>query len=133
MFGSSSEDTTTAADIAGCSAIYVAPTTNWGSSTAPKYAIRFEYPGAVKYTLMPYTGYQSKMNTENMWRVSYDAETSLVGVFVSVDNGGTWLTVSQTKLTNFSMNFTNMFGRLYYNGKYNYIGNMDYVQVSLAK
>lgn len=132
LFGTSSEDTTTAADIPGGSAIYIAPTTNWGGST-PKYGIRFEYPGAVKYTLMPYTGYQELMTAHNSWRLSYDSETSLVSLLVSTDNGGSWELISQTKLTGFSMTFTNMFGRLLCNGKYNFIGEMDYVQVSLAK
>lgn len=65
--------------------------------------------------------------------MSYDVSKGSITISLSMDDGGTWLILSETKMGEFSYTYTNMFGRYYHNGKYDFIGEMDYVQVSIAK
>ena len=132
IFGTSSEDTTTNDVINnGGGYIYITPSGNWGSTANPKYAIRV--PSGQGYVLLPFTGYQAEMKEMNNWRMSYDVSTGAITISLSTDNGGSWLILSETKMGEFSYTYTNMFGRYYCNGRYDFIGEMDYVQVSIAK
>ncbi|MBE6642626.1 MAG: hypothetical protein E7615_03100 [Ruminococcaceae bacterium] len=135
LFGQNPEDTSTATEVSNKGFIYIPPSasTNWGSSTNVIHAMKFFPSGASNYTLLPFTGYQPLMTSVNTWRLSYKATEKAIVISVSLDDGGSWEICSRTPMGDYSATFTNLFGRSYNNGKYSFIGEMDYVQVSLAK
>lgn len=136
IFGQNPEDTSNANEVSEKGFLYVPPaaSTNWGSSTNVIHAMKFFPSGASNYVLLPFTGYQPLMLEENTWRVSYSAETKLITVSVSTDEGGSWIVCSNTPMNSaFTATFDNIFGRCFNNGKYSFVGEMDYVQVSLVK
>ncbi len=136
IFGQNPADTSNATEVAAKGFLYVPPaaSTNWGSATNVIHAMKFFPSGASNYVLLPFTGYQPLMLSVNSWRVSYSAEEKVITVLVSKDEGGTWEVCSKTPMNSaYSATFQNLFGRSFDNGKYNFIGEMDYVQVSLAK
>ncbi len=135
LFGQNPETTTEQVEVASKGFLYIPPSasTNWGSDTNVVHAMKFFPSGAANYVLLPFTGYQPYMTSVNYWRVSYDKDTRMISVLVS-PNGGVWEVCSQTPMNSeFATTFNNLFGRSFDNGKYNFIGEMDYVEVSLEK
>ena len=116
---------------------YLAPATDFDSSAdGILYPIKFDYyygESTKAYKLLDYGEYSYAADEMNDWKIAYDAETKTVSLYYSANGGGIWSLCSTTVVTKFDIEITTLFGRIYGNGKYNFVGEMDYIQVSLGE
>lgn len=112
--------------------IYLAYTTNFGSSTNKWYPIRFT-TGSKTQLYLKYGDYKNLNTYMNSWRLVYNKETNVMALYCSVDEGTTWQLVYSLSAGTFDVTYNNLFGRMKGNGNYNYYGQMEYVQVAIEK
>lgn len=110
--------------------IYIAPGTDFGEKG---YPVKFAFSSSYSQDFVEYKEYRTMANEMNSWKLVYDAETKMVTLYASRNDGGIWMKADSELLANFNMEISTLFGRMYGNGKYNFIGEMDYIQVSLGE
>lgn len=112
--------------------IYCSPYANWGSSTAPKYCIKFQ-PSNRSNILLPYTEYKDAMTVMNSWRIVYTAADNQIKLYLSTDDGATWTETCSVTAGAFTLNANSLLGRTRHSGQYNYNGELDYIAVDCYK
>ena len=114
--------------------IYLAPGTNFTSNKGyDTYPLKFSFDSTNKEKLLPYGDYRTLASEMNTWKLVYDAETNTVTLYASRNNGGVWSTVNSLVLPDFNVTISSLFGRMRGDGRLCFVGDMDYIQVSLAE
>lgn len=113
--------------------IYLASTTDFDSSADGKlYPLRF-VPETGPTLTISYGDYKSTNYSMNNWRLAYTKSDNKMTLYVSEDEGTTWVSVTAVTAGEFSTNFKTLLGRMRGNGYLNYYGAIDYIQVDFMQ
>lgn len=115
-------------DVTAPGYIYLAYAANFGNDSNSIYPLRF-VPEEGNILTLPYGDKRMENKEMNTWRLSYNAQTNMMTLFLSEDDGETWEELSSKKAGVFTTTFDSVFGRMRGNGYLNYNGSLDYLKI----
>ncbi|MBR5313927.1 MAG: hypothetical protein IKU45_00770, partial [Clostridia bacterium] len=110
--------------------IYIAPGTDFGNNG---YPVKFAFTSSYKQDFVEYKEYRTMATEMNTYKLSYDAQTKCVTLYASRNDGGIWAVCDVEELASFELEISTLFGRMRGDGRLSFVGEMDYIQVSLGE
>ena len=110
--------------------IYVAPGTDFGKNG---YPVKFVFSSTYTQDFVEYKEYKYMAKEMNTWKLVYDADTKTVTLYASKNDGGIWAKADSELLADFSIEISTLFGRYSGQGRLSFVGEVDYIQVSLGE